>query len=1071
LADSIFFTNSEPADGLWSRTANWSTSTLPLSTDTAKVWQSTSSSDPMIVDSSMTGSNAALCYDLSINGASGTSPKAYLDITSGELIVGHNLMIGENGTNAGGVVNISGGQVTIANQLSIGRHGQGVLTMTGGVVEVGGLLGIPSHTSVITSTGSFYLIDGQISCDSLYIPDFQGGKLDIERGKLIISGDVQTRIGNYIESGKITGYGRSDSLNIEIIDGDTVVTAIDPCSLIIDFNNFYPTDGLWFRTSNWTDGKLPREIDVARSLGYTSPTNPMIIDSSMVGSSAAVCYDLSINGASGTSPKAYLDMIGGELIVRNNFMIGENGTNAGGVVNISGGQIIVANQLSVGRHGQGVLTMTGGVVEVAGLLGIPTHTSIETSTGTFNLTDGEIYCDSICMPDEHHGLLDIEQGTLVIDGNYKDLIWDYIESGHIVAYGGKGVFRVDFSERNLAKTTVTALPYGDMNADGRANMVDLAILADCWLVDDVFSQNCEVGDMYPEQAGDGKIDAQDYAMFASSYLPESPIESTNRLLRQGTNYSIWYENPVEKVFKDSDVPSKTTDCIRIKAAKNEFEPFQIVLNPDTTWNAQDVNLVFSDLVGPGVIPSENITIFRVEYVDITETSSDMPFGQLGWNPDPLPPLESQSQPDLYGGENTPYWIEIYVPGDTNSGIYTGNIDIWNNGNVVESNIPIELEIWDFELPTNRNIEIYGTLSHRDTEIMEDLAMHRISFTFPPEMSINVDRIAGEVSVDTDDFNTVGEHYFNQLGHNGYRFPFSIVRGSTSIPHAWPSGSAWYGIPYFSDEVNNILDPEFISMYSQMVSKVSQYLSDNGWLELFHAKILDEVYGSDNIEKCAKVFELIKSVNPNIRTSWTGAEVPSRLWDCVSLWIQYEDEYKTDLHQQRKDAGDDFWVYNNSRMIIDFHYMRIRSFFWHLWNRNLDGAHFWALDRSWDQAWTDPRCATSLEANGNGYFLYGPRDISENPAVKSIRLELIREGIEDYEYIFMLSSLIEEAVQSGVNQNIIDSAQSVLNKSWQITWDASRIKPTDNEPYSKNSDLLYDIRSEIAEQILILKALN
>ena len=168
VAENIYFTNSDPIDGLWSRPANWGDNKIPGSGDEARDFGNTSVSDPMLIDNSVSGSDAAECYNLNINGEYLTSQKSYLDIQGGELFVGHNFMVGTNGPYAGGVVNISGGQIFVGNQFSVGRHGEGLLTMTGGTVQVDGMLGIPTHTSVPTATGTFYLRGGAFYCTNIY---------------------------------------------------------------------------------------------------------------------------------------------------------------------------------------------------------------------------------------------------------------------------------------------------------------------------------------------------------------------------------------------------------------------------------------------------------------------------------------------------------------------------------------------------------------------------------------------------------------------------------------------------------------------------------------------------------------------------------------------------------------------------------------------------------------------------------------------------------------------------------------------------------------------------------------
>jgi len=94
--------------------------------------------------------------------------------------------------------------------------------------------------------------------------------------------------------------------------------------------------------------------------------------------------------------------------------------------------------------------------------------------------------------------------------------------------------------------------------------------------------------------------------------------------------------------------------------------------------------------------------------------------------------------------------------------------------------------------------------------------------------------------------------------------------------------------------------------------------------------------------------------------------------------------------------------------------------WITWRYGMQGILYWDL-KFWSQTpdpWLDPvtylsgfLCSRGGILNGEGSLLYpgsrtrrytGQKDV-DGP-VSSIRLELLREGIEDYEYLWLLKSL-------------------------------------------------------------------
>ena len=83
-------------------------------------------------------------------------------------------------------------------------------------------------------------------------------------------------------------------------------------------------------------------------------------------------------------------------------------------------------------------------------------------------------------------------------------------------------------------------------------------------------------------------------ILTASMLPEAAIpvaaagdiELYTYLLTQSTAaYQFWTTPPSERVFKDSPVPAATGAEVKVYAARNEFEPFQVVVRPAASGNA------------------------------------------------------------------------------------------------------------------------------------------------------------------------------------------------------------------------------------------------------------------------------------------------------------------------------------------------------------------------------------------------------------------------------------------------------------------------------------------------------
>ncbi len=129
---------------------------------------------------------------------------------------------------------------------------------------------------------------------------------------------------------------------------------------------------------------------------------------------------------------------------------------------------------------------------------------------------------------------------------------------------------------------------------------------------------------------------------------------TYKLTQSTPAYQFWTVPPSERVFKDSPVPLATGSEVKVYAARDEFEPFQVVVKPAVSGNAA----VSIDAFGAGI----QAEIYQVKYVPITQTSDSL--GRTGSYPDPLWPLENGAAVALTAGENTAFWFSIFVPPGT-----------------------------------------------------------------------------------------------------------------------------------------------------------------------------------------------------------------------------------------------------------------------------------------------------------------------------------------------------------------------------------------------------------------------
>jgi hypothetical protein len=156
--------------------------------------------------------------------------------------------------------------------------------------------------------------------------------------------------------------------------------------------------------------------------------------------------------------------------------------------------------------------------------------------------------------------------------------------------------------------------------------------------------------------------------------------------------TIWWAEGAYKIFRSDPIPVYKDTLINLFSARNEYEPFLLVLKPEV--RLKNVRIEISDLTNENgkKLSAGNISIKHVEYVNVTKPTDE--FGRAASWPDPLPLYEGPFT--CYRAENHPLWITVYVPETVPVGKFRGKI-IVSSGNWQKA-IPLQLNVWNFALP-------------------------------------------------------------------------------------------------------------------------------------------------------------------------------------------------------------------------------------------------------------------------------------------------------------------------------------------------------------------------------------
>ncbi len=534
-----------------------------------------------------------------------------------------------------------------------------------------------------------------------------------------------------------------------------------------------------------------------------------------------------------------------------------------------------------------------------------------------------------------------------------------------------------------------------------------------------------------------------------------------QLLADDPEMAVWWCEPEWKVSQRRPAPERIGSAVQISAAGNEYEAAQLVLTPRESL--RECRLSVSDLVteSGARIPASEVDIRTVEYLLVARPTDEV--GSVDHWPDPLP-LHTEATA-LEAGRNQPFWITVHIPSGTPAGDYLGEIEIATEQR--SWGVPLQVHVWGFDLPEETHVRSgFGlwqsgiTRYHNlETEAeqaevfdlyLRSFAEHRVApYSVGAEIGVDWrESSAGvmEPELDFSAFDESARHALDELGFNSFVLDLEGLGGGT----------------FHSRRLGNIAGfeqgtPEHEAAFTRYVRAVQDHLEARGWLDRAYVYWFDEPAERD-YEFVRDGMELIRRAGPKLTRMLTEQPTPE-LYGAVDLWCIPTYMLDEESVQRRKAAGEEIWWYLCTgpkapyfTLFLDHHGTEMRLWLWETWKYGLDGILVWqtnywtsraaypgpAVQNPWEDAmsWTSGySTAAGVRnpwGNGDGRFFYPPnRDPANDKSthlggpVPSIRWELLRDGIEDYEYFWLLREEIARLRGSGADPSVYREAEKLL----------------------------------------------
>ena len=534
-------------------------------------------------------------------------------------------------------------------------------------------------------------------------------------------------------------------------------------------------------------------------------------------------------------------------------------------------------------------------------------------------------------------------------------------------------------------------------------------------------------------------------LFASCQIIRTPIKNVF-IVDNAKTYAL-----VE------DVPQSGREKLEVSLARNEKEGCQFILRFDE--DVSGVSVKVSDITNENGEKLDVYGAYREHYVTTLRDSTD----KQKFYPDAMIPLvyDDLNSFEIKAKENQGIYITLSAGETQSAGKYTGTVTV-RRDNGEDISIPLEAEVWDFAIPKTNTMETSFQMWFFSTwDYLQRKGATNLDYEETRKQYADFQLEYRIEDCDLPDSYNYAPDFAKKMAQRikdgtvtSYRIPIGLNKITDS-----------------NGVVRHLLCQEDGSMLSWPKAFIDA-LDAEGILEYGYVYVYDEPSMS-YYNDIRFSFDSLKKYNPKIRCMVTSG-ARSAFYGSVDIFCGIENIDQNDevYVTERQRAGDTVWWYNCDGVDIDDHpcyligypLVGCRTLNWMQKDLGITGNLYWATSIQLTKEgadrdiWNYP-FASNYRA-GDGFLMYsgveGDGVINRIIPIPSLRLEAIRDGMEDYEYLCLMEKKINAFLEK---RNITDiDADAVLNTYYDTLY-------TSRNDYDHDPAELLKIRKRIAHDIM------
>jgi len=532
-----------------------------------------------------------------------------------------------------------------------------------------------------------------------------------------------------------------------------------------------------------------------------------------------------------------------------------------------------------------------------------------------------------------------------------------------------------------------------------------------------------------------------------------------------------------RIFEDGYNCPVPKDTIEIFGMKSEYISAQCVVKANQT------------------LQQVAVAVSRLKHV---ESSASLPQPAVTWNFIGSIPIEQNTPkyrktdlirsaparfPDylaedkeaaLEKGKYKAVYLTVKIPPDAAAGEYKGMVTV--EAERENKSLPLLVTVHPLTLPEERHLmvtEWYSTgrfktlhgIEPSDTErfydmlriYAENMAEHRQNV-----FRVSIDLIAseqdadGKLKFDFSRFDTWAEVFWNTGRMNLLETGFVARFGQGG----WSSREVLLrDFRVRRESANETVTVPGEEFLPQFLPAFEKHLREKGWLQKTVFHIADEP-SNHNVMSWREASEFVRRHAPALRR--IDAIETTHCFDRLEIWVPKLDHLAAwhNVYEKAQQQGYELWFYtvgifqkgSHPNKTVDVPLTESRILHWLNYRFGLKGYLHWGFNH-----WTDDPFEAPGKHRGDGWHVYPKKD----GLINSLRWEQMRNGIQDYEYLWMLEYKIQK-----IRDTLSQRVSALIEPSRRPTEIASQVVKTFST-YSKDPKVLYRAKKQIIDELLDL----